>query len=218
MDGYSDYSAGSAQHTWVLADLGAVDRSKTPWLVVAFHQPYYNSNTAHAGEGAALAGIYETPFFSAGVDVCFSGHVHGKLLAGMQLVGRVGSLGSIRGTSIWALLAYERSFRTYLNESNAAAPYYITIGDGGYVCGRERCARDVLGLVFHALTSSPSDRTQEPRGPCSHVDLPATCLVGFPPGLVRPRRARGGQCDAHALDLAPEPGRERGAQSMHTCG
>ena len=79
MDGYGDYSAGSAQHTWVLADLGSVDRTKTPWLVVAFHQPYYNSNMAHAGEGAALAGIYETPFFSAGVDLCFSGHVHGTL-------------------------------------------------------------------------------------------------------------------------------------------
>lgn len=79
MDGYGDYSAGSAQHSWVLADLGAVDRTKTPWLVVAFHQPYYNSNTAHAGEGAALAGIYETPFFTAGVDLCFSGHVHGTL-------------------------------------------------------------------------------------------------------------------------------------------
>ena len=39
----------------MLADLAAVDRSSTPWLVVAFQQPYYNSNTAHAGEGAALA-------------------------------------------------------------------------------------------------------------------------------------------------------------------
>jgi acid phosphatase type 7 len=80
MDGYTDYSAGSSQHTWVLADLAGVDRTTTPWLIAAFHQPYYNSNTAHAGEGAPLAGIYEDLFFQNGVDLAFSGHVHGKFL------------------------------------------------------------------------------------------------------------------------------------------
>lgn len=123
MDGYGDYSAGSAQHTWVLADLNAVDRAKTPWLIVAFHQPYYNSNTAHAGEGAALAGIYEAPFYKAGVDLCFSGHVHGAF----EPVKACQNFHPPNPPHA----AYERSFRTYLNASDAAAPYYITIGDGG---------------------------------------------------------------------------------------
>ena len=127
MDGYGDYSAGSAQHTWVLADLNAVDRAKTPWLIVAFHQPYYNSNTAHAGEGAALAGIYEAPFYKAGVDLCFSGHVHGACEPVKACPSSTPPSSSVLGT----LAAYERSFRTYLNASDAAAPYYITIGDGG---------------------------------------------------------------------------------------
>jgi hypothetical protein len=33
--------AGSEQHNWVLADLAAVDRHQTPWVVVAGHRPLY---------------------------------------------------------------------------------------------------------------------------------------------------------------------------------
>lgn len=33
------------------ADLLTVDREKTPWLLVLFHVPWYNSNNAHQGEG-----------------------------------------------------------------------------------------------------------------------------------------------------------------------
>ena len=147
MDGYGDYSAGSAQHAWVLADLAAVDRSSTPWLVVAFHQPYYNSNTAHAGEGAALAGIYEAPFFAAGVDLCFSGHVHGawEWAAALPAPGTGTPLPAPRAPHA----AYERSFRTYLNESNAAAPYYITIGDGGCAWARRGGAPALLPTPHH---------------------------------------------------------------------
>ena len=41
------YSSGSAQYNWLEADLAAVDRTKTPWLLVLIHAPWYNSNTNH---------------------------------------------------------------------------------------------------------------------------------------------------------------------------
>ncbi|KZV34852.1 hypothetical protein F511_00754 [Dorcoceras hygrometricum] len=50
---YVDYNQRSTQYVWLENDLKKVDRSKTPWLVAAWHPPWYN-----------------------GVDIVFSGHVH----------------------------------------------------------------------------------------------------------------------------------------------
>ena len=38
-----DYSPGSDQHSWVLADLSSVDRSVTPWIVFTSHRPLYTA-------------------------------------------------------------------------------------------------------------------------------------------------------------------------------
>lgn len=38
-------TTGSEQHAFVLSDLAAVDRTKTPWLVVGGHRPMYISST-----------------------------------------------------------------------------------------------------------------------------------------------------------------------------
>ena len=35
-----NFEQGSDQHAFVIADLAAVDRSKTPWVVAGFHRPY----------------------------------------------------------------------------------------------------------------------------------------------------------------------------------
>lgn len=98
---------GSPQKTWLVQDLSSVDRSVTPWVFVIFHEPYYNSNTAHnmQTEGVPIQEALESTLNKYKVDLAFSGHVH----------------------------AYERTCRVY-NFScveNADAPYYITIGDGG---------------------------------------------------------------------------------------
>jgi hypothetical protein len=49
-------AAGSVQRAWLVSDLAAVDRQMTPWVVVMFHEPYMNSNTAHpiAKEGVPM--------------------------------------------------------------------------------------------------------------------------------------------------------------------
>lgn len=53
-----------------------MDREKTPWLIVLFHVPWYNSNTAHQGEGEDMKASMEHLLYSAGVDVALAGHVH----------------------------------------------------------------------------------------------------------------------------------------------
>ncbi|XP_019186162.1 PREDICTED: probable purple acid phosphatase 20 [Ipomoea nil] len=102
---YTDFEAGTAQFRWLQADLGKVDRAKTPWLIVLVHAPWYNSNTAHQGEYEAdgMKAAMEELLFRAKTDIVFAGHVH----------------------------AYERFTRVYKEEANDSGPLYITIGDGG---------------------------------------------------------------------------------------
>jgi hypothetical protein len=100
---YAAYGHGSKQMAWLKRDLAAVDRSRTPWLVVGMHAPWYNSNTAHQGEVEDMRRSMEGLLFSYGVDLVFAGHVH----------------------------AYERSVRVFNNRPHECGPVHIVIGDGG---------------------------------------------------------------------------------------
>ena len=58
----ADYARASEQYAWLLRDLAAVDRSRTPWLLVVMHAPWSNSNYAHqvrlwAEQGAGWLGV-----------------------------------------------------------------------------------------------------------------------------------------------------------------
>ncbi|KAK3445588.1 hypothetical protein EUGRSUZ_A01512 [Eucalyptus grandis] len=102
---YTDFDPSSAQYKWLQADLGKVDRTRTPWIVVLIHAPWYNSNTAHQGEKESIKmkASMEGLLYQARVDVVFAGHVH----------------------------AYERFNRVYNGKANDCGPVHITIGDGG---------------------------------------------------------------------------------------
>ncbi|XP_050226515.1 probable purple acid phosphatase 20 [Mercurialis annua] len=102
---YTEFDPLSAQYKWLQADLGMVDRSKTPWIVVLLHAPWYNSNTAHQGEAESIymKKYMEGLLYRARVDVVFTGHVH----------------------------AYERFTRVYQDKADNCGPIHITIGDGG---------------------------------------------------------------------------------------
>ncbi|KAJ4819469.1 Purple acid phosphatase [Rhynchospora pubera] len=100
---YVDFGCNSEQYKWLVADLAKVDRSVTPWLILLFHAPWYNTNTAHQGEGESMRVAMEALLYKARVDVIFAGHVH----------------------------AYERFTRIYNEAENSCGPVYITIGDGG---------------------------------------------------------------------------------------
>ncbi|KAK8468465.1 hypothetical protein PHAVU_006G041100 [Phaseolus vulgaris] len=100
---YADYDEYSEQYRWLKEDLSKVDRKRTPWLLVLFHVPWYNSNTAHQGEGADMMAAMEPLLNAASVDLVLAGHVH----------------------------AYERSKRVYNGRVDSCGSVHITIGDGG---------------------------------------------------------------------------------------
>ncbi|KAI8010346.1 Purple acid phosphatase 18 [Camellia lanceoleosa] len=100
---YTDYDEYSEQYSWLKADLLKVDRKRTPWLLVLFHVPWYNSNKAHRGEGDRMMQAMEPLLYAAGVDIVLAGHVH----------------------------AYERSKRVYGGRSDSCGAVHLTVGDGG---------------------------------------------------------------------------------------
>lgn len=75
---YTDFGPGSEQFRWLQADLGRIDRTKTPWVAVVVHAPWYNTNKAHRGESEAddMKKAMEDLVYGARVDVVFAGHVH----------------------------------------------------------------------------------------------------------------------------------------------
>ncbi|XP_016465792.1 purple acid phosphatase 18-like [Nicotiana tabacum] len=100
---YTDYDEYSDQYRWLKADLLKVNRKKTPWLVVLFHVPWYNSNEAHQGEADDMMATMEPLLYAGGADIVFAGHVH----------------------------AYERTKRVYNGRPDPCGAVHITIGDGG---------------------------------------------------------------------------------------
>jgi 3',5'-cyclic AMP phosphodiesterase CpdA len=74
---YCDYNASSPQFAWLQEDLATVDRAVTPWVFVAMHAPWYNSNYAHQGEAEPLRLVWEDTLNQYNVDMVFTGHVHG---------------------------------------------------------------------------------------------------------------------------------------------
>ena len=103
LSNYHSFTAGSAQYNWLKADLAAIDRSKTPWVFVNTHAPWYNTNSAHQGDGEAQRKALEKMLYDAGVDAVFTGHVH----------------------------AYERSHRAFNKARDPKGPVFINVGDGG---------------------------------------------------------------------------------------
>ncbi|KAM3290180.1 purple acid phosphatase 23 isoform X1 [Capsicum chacoense] len=102
---YVDYNQTSAQYSWLLDDLEKVDRGVTPWLVAAWHAPWYNSYSSHYQEFECMRQEMEETLYTYRVDIVFSGHVH----------------------------AYERMNRVFNYTLNPCGPVYITVGDGGNI-------------------------------------------------------------------------------------
>lgn len=73
---YMNFYMESPQYKWLESDLARVNRKKTPWILVLLHVPWYNTNTAHQGEGESMRQTMEELLYKAQVDVVFAGHVH----------------------------------------------------------------------------------------------------------------------------------------------
>ncbi|KAG2577982.1 hypothetical protein PVAP13_6NG183600 [Panicum virgatum] len=102
---YVDYNGTGAQYLWLEKDLQRVDRRVTPWVVAAWHSPWYNSYSSHYQEFECMRQEMEDLLYQHRVDIVFSGHVH----------------------------AYERMNRVFNYTLDPCGPVYITIGDGGNI-------------------------------------------------------------------------------------
>lgn len=77
-----NFTTGSEQWQWLAADLAAVDRSVTPWVVFGAHRPMYISSTYNTGSMsdqvvAQLMRDHLEPLLHAhGVDLAVYGHNH----------------------------------------------------------------------------------------------------------------------------------------------
>lgn len=63
------------QYMWLERDLANVDRTITPWLVAAWHPPWYSTYKAHYREVECMRSAMEDLLYSYGVDIVFNGHV-----------------------------------------------------------------------------------------------------------------------------------------------
>ena len=72
------FAAGSKQYDFITADLAAVDRAKTPFLLVAGHRPMYIDSTFEADQAVAvqLRDALEPLMKQYKVDAAFWGHHH----------------------------------------------------------------------------------------------------------------------------------------------
>lgn len=63
------------QYKWLERDLASVDREVTPWLVAAWHPPWYSTYMAHYREAECMRVEMEDILYKYGVDIVFNGHV-----------------------------------------------------------------------------------------------------------------------------------------------
>ena len=77
------YGSESPQYKWLMDDLKAVDRKKTPWVVLYTHRPIYHTSNHHRmcskdGDwyGCAVRALYEKLYEQYKVDLVMSGHAH----------------------------------------------------------------------------------------------------------------------------------------------
>ena len=110
LNNYLPFHQGTAQYNFFVADMAAVNRTQTPWLIVSFHAPPYHSYYTHYKEMECFMSVYEPLFYQARVDFVINGHVH----------------------------AYERTHPMYNYAKDSCGPVYLTMGDGGNVEGPYR--------------------------------------------------------------------------------
>jgi len=141
------YEAGTPQYVWMMADLAAIDRAVTPWVVAYNHFPLMCSNLFWCPGALKFQAVWE-PIFNAPatkVDLTYAGHVHAAEVPYPQVGGVVEKFGfdNIKSTMQVSVLtnnacanAHTRRTRkqTLPNPNTAPVrtpPYLFHEGHGG---------------------------------------------------------------------------------------
>lgn len=119
--------APNEQIEWLKADLAAVDRSKTPWVLAFGHRPWYVGIDDARCKPCQAA--FEQILYDGNVDVVLTGHDH----------------------------VYSRSWPVYnfTNDpngyNNPRAPVYITNGLGGHYDGIDALSNPLPADIAHGI-------------------------------------------------------------------
>lgn len=105
LNSFADFEPNSKQYSWLLKELQGIDRKKTPWLVISFHCPIYNTFSLHSKDPQPInMKLYLEPLFvKYRVSFILSGHIH----------------------------AYSRSHPVAYGKVNPIGPIHIVLGNGG---------------------------------------------------------------------------------------
>eukprot|EP01126_Amoeba_proteus_P035828 TRINITY_DN3623_c0_g1_i3.p1 TRINITY_DN3623_c0_g1~~TRINITY_DN3623_c0_g1_i3.p1 ORF type:complete len:512 (+),score=66.55 TRINITY_DN3623_c0_g1_i3:291-1826(+) len=122
-----NFTTSSEQWKWMVRDMKTVNRSITPWLVVAGHRPLYSSGTSDVGDyhiSEHLRQELEIMMLRFQVDLVFTGHYHN----------------------------YERTCPVYRQVCLKRAPVHILVGTGGIDNEDEWIEPEPEWSVFRAST------------------------------------------------------------------
>ncbi|CAN1344541.1 Probable inactive purple acid phosphatase 27 [Linum perenne] len=111
---------GSEQLEWIKSDLASVDRSKTPWLVLAGHRPMYSSSNPQSTD-ANSATTLEPLMKQYKVDLALFSHVHNY--------ERTCSV--YQGECLAMPTKDSNGLDTY-DHSSYSAPAQVVVGTGGF--------------------------------------------------------------------------------------
>jgi len=105
INSYSSLEPGSKQYEWLVQELEQVDRTQTPWLIVTYHVPIYNTFDVHQHDYQMFATRehIEPLLVKYRVNIVFNGHIH----------------------------AYLRTKPVAFGNVTATAPIHIVMGAGG---------------------------------------------------------------------------------------
>lgn len=117
-----DYRPGSAQYKWMANDLSSVDRSRTPWVIVAGHRPPYASRDIpnEFRTSILLRESIEDLLVDNAVDLGVWGHYHSYE---RTCAVRFGKCVGGEGTTL---------FDIYQPEDKRGAPVHVVVGTGGF--------------------------------------------------------------------------------------
>lgn len=98
LNSYSAMEPGSKMYDWLVEELEErVDRKKTPWLIVTFHVPIYNTFEVHQHDLQmfAMREHIEPLLVHHRVNLVFNGHIHAYLRTKPVAFGNVDPAGPI---------------------------------------------------------------------------------------------------------------------------
>ncbi len=97
INSYSAMEPGSKQYEWLVQELESVDRNETPWLLVTYHVPIYNTFEVHQRDFQLFKTreFIEPLLVKYKVNLVFNGHIHAYLRTKPVAFGNVSKTGPV---------------------------------------------------------------------------------------------------------------------------